>query len=128
MQALTTTCADRRRIELVSDSSPSRLDLLRFLERVQVGDLERTRGWIAAEEKRLAEQAARVPPAPPPDWELELDLSKRPAVVHVGGCTMGGKGWRMRAIDRDAALRALGVDRIPACPYCSPDTVLGVLD
>ena len=112
----------------MSASSPSRLDLLRFLERVQVGDLERTRGWIVAEEKRLAEQAARLPPAPPADWELELDLSKHPAVVHVGGCTMGGKGWRMRPIPRDAALRALGVERIPACPYCSPDTVLGVLD
>jgi hypothetical protein len=112
----------------VSDAQPSRLDLLRFLERVQIGDLERTRGWIAAEEKRLAEQASRLPAAAPPDWQLELDLSKHPAVVHVGGCTMGGKGWRMRPITRDAALRALGVDRIPACPYCSPDSILGVLD
>lgn len=112
----------------MSDSLSSRLDLLRFLERVQLGDLERTRAWIAAEEQRQAEQAARLPPAPPPDWELELDLSKHPAVVHAGGCTMGGKGWRMRPITREAALRALGVDKIPACPYCSPDTVLGVLD
>lgn len=112
----------------MSDSPASRLELLHFLERVQVGDLERTRGWIAAEEQRLAAEAARLPPPPPPDWELELDLSRRPSVVHVGGCTMGGKGWRMRPITRDAALRALGVDQIPACPYCSPDNVLGVLD
>lgn len=108
--------------------TPSRLDLLRFLERVQLGDLERTRGWIAAEEKRLAAEGARRPPPPPPDWELELDLSRHPAVVHAGGCTMGGKGWRMRAISREAALRALGVDKVPACLYCSPDTALGVLD
>lgn len=112
----------------MSDLQPSRLALLRFLERVQLQDLERTRGWIAAEERHLTEQAARLPPAPPPDWELELDLSKRPAVVHVGGCTMGGKGFRTRPLTRDAALRALGVDRILACPYCSPDTMLGVLD
>lgn len=90
--------------------------------------LERIRQQIAAAEKTAAEQAARLPPAPSADWELELDLSKRPAVVHVGGCTMGGKGWRTKALTRDQALRALGVDRIPACPYCSPDSVLGVLD
>lgn len=112
----------------MSDPASSRLDLLRFLERVQIGDLERTRGWIAAEEQRLAEQTARLPAAPPPEWQLELDLSKHPSVVHAGGCTMGGKGWRMRAITRDTALHALGVDRIPACPYCSPDSLLGVLD
>ncbi|MFG2747990.1 DUF6233 domain-containing protein [Streptomyces xanthophaeus] len=108
--------------------SPSRLDLLRFLERVQVGDLERTRAWIAAEETRLAQQAARLPPPPPPEWELELDLGRRPSMVHAGGCTMGGKGLRARPLTREEALRALGVERIPPCPYCSPDTMLGVLD
>lgn len=125
---MTTACADRRRIELVSDALPSRLDLLRFLERVQVGDLERTRGWIAAEERRLAELAARLPAAPPPEWELETDLGRRPVRVHVGGCGMSGKGFRRHPLGRDAALRALGVDRIPACDYCHPDTALGVLD
>jgi hypothetical protein len=112
----------------VSDSPASRLDLLRFLEKVQLRDLDRTRGWIAAEEQRLAEQSARLPPAPPPDWELEADLAKRPVRVHVGGCTMGGKGLRSRAITRGDALRLLGVDRLEACPYCRPDAELGVLD
>ncbi|MGW6872933.1 DUF6233 domain-containing protein [Streptomyces xanthophaeus] len=107
---------------------PSRLDLLRFLERVQVGDLERTRGWIAAEEKRLADQAARLPPPAPPEWELEADLGRHPVRVHVGGCTMGGKGLRSRAVSRQEALRLLGVDRLEACPYCRPDAGLGVLD
>ncbi|MBT2477670.1 DUF6233 domain-containing protein [Streptomyces sp. ISL-94] len=112
----------------MSDNSAPRLDLLRFLEKVQLRDLERTRGWIVAEEQRLTEQAARLPQAPPPDWELETDLGRHPVRVHAGGCTMGGKGWRMRPISRQAALRALGVDKIPPCPYCSPDTLLGVLD
>jgi hypothetical protein len=35
---------------------PSRLEMLRFLERVQAADLERTRRWIAEEERRLAER------------------------------------------------------------------------
>jgi hypothetical protein len=111
----------------VSDYPPDlpRLRTIATFLRVQLTAVEQL---IAAEEKRAAEQATRLPPAHPPDWELELDLSRHPAVVHVGGCTMGGKGWRMRPISRDAALRALGVDRIPSCPYCSPDTVLGVLD
>ncbi|MFE2324572.1 DUF6233 domain-containing protein [Streptomyces sp. NPDC059385] len=112
----------------MSDSQSSHLDLLRFLERVQLGDLERTRGWIAAEEKRLAELAARLPPTAPPEWELESDLGRRPVRVHVGGCTMGGKGLRMRRISRDDALRLLGVDRLEACRYCRPDAELGVLD
>lgn len=112
----------------MSDPSIPRIQLLRFLERVQQQDLERTRGWIAAEEKRLAEQAARLPPPAAPDWELETDLGRRPVRVHVGGCTMGGKGLRMKAVTRDDALRLLGVDRLEACPYCSPDAALGVLD
>lgn len=116
------------RLEHVSDAQPSRLALLRFLERVQLKDLERTRGWIAAEEQRLAELSARLPPAPPAEWELELDLGRRPTTVHVGGCTMGGKGFRRQALTRDAALRALGVDHLQACEFCRPDVELGVLD
>ncbi|MEV6580296.1 DUF6233 domain-containing protein [Streptomyces sp. NPDC051582] len=112
----------------MSDPSAPRLDLLRFLERVQLQDLERTRGWIAAEEARLAELAARRPPTPPPEWQLELDLGQRPTRVHVGGCTMGGRGFRSRAITRKEALRLLGVDLLEGCPYCRADAELGVLD
>ncbi|MEV0982476.1 hypothetical protein [Streptomyces sp. NPDC049915] len=39
----------------MTDSAPTRLTLLRFLERVQVRDLERTRRWIVEEERREAE-------------------------------------------------------------------------
>ncbi|MFB6805504.1 DUF6233 domain-containing protein [Streptomyces sp. NPDC056387] len=112
----------------MSDAQPPRLDLLRFLERVQLQDLERTRGWIAAEEQRLAEEASRQPLPPPPDWELQTDLSGRPMQVHTDGCRMGGKGFRMKPLTRDAALRAVGVDQVPTCPYCRPDVALGVLD
>lgn len=105
-----------------------RLDLLRFLEKVQLRDLERTRGWIADEEQRLAELAARLPPPAPPAWELETDLGRKPVRVHVGGCTMSGKGLRSRAVSREEALRLLGVDQLEACPYCSPNVALGVLD
>jgi hypothetical protein len=121
------TCADRRRLEHVSEVQPSRLDLLRFLERVQVSDLERTRGWIAAEEQRLAAEAARRPSLPPPDWLVEHGIGDgRPAIrVHVGGC------WdtrsRCRPADRDTVRRALA-DGVEACTHCRPDTALGVLD
>lgn len=89
-------------------TAPSRLDMLRFLERVQVADLERTRRWIVEEERRQAEKqrgAAVRPPAP--DWLLELGLNREalPVSVHVGGCHMAGK--RVRGVDRGEALRWL---------------------
>ncbi|MGW2995919.1 DUF6233 domain-containing protein, partial [Streptomyces sp. NPDC001193] len=62
------------------------------------------------------------------EWELELDLGRRPTMVHVGGCEMGGKGFRQKALSRDAALRALGVEKLQPCPFCRPDIELGVLD
>ncbi|GAA0291286.1 hypothetical protein GCM10010302_32320 [Streptomyces polychromogenes] len=37
--------------------SPARLEQLRFLERVQLQDLRRTRDWIATEERLIAAQA-----------------------------------------------------------------------
>ncbi|WP_338704291.1 DUF6233 domain-containing protein (plasmid) [Streptomyces sp. Q6] len=108
-------------------NDPTRLDLLRFLERVQEGDLARTRRWIAAEEQRQAERARGAAARPPePDWLIEQGLTGRRAVyVHVGGCHMAGK--RSAAASRGQARQALaaGVD---ACPHCRPDTALGVLE
>ncbi|MGE7390857.1 DUF6233 domain-containing protein [Streptomyces sp. NPDC004126] len=103
-----------------------RLDMLRFLERVQVQDLQRTRDWIATEEQLLAAQGERRP-APPPEWLIEHGIrTGRPAVrVHVGGC------WdtrtRCKPASADAARRALA-EGIPACLHCRPDTALGVLE
>ncbi|MFD3574748.1 hypothetical protein [Streptomyces sp. NPDC058644] len=62
-------------------TSLTRLDLLRFLERVQLGDLERTRKWIADEERRQAERIRGEQARPPtPDWLIEQGLDGRAAV------------------------------------------------
>jgi hypothetical protein len=87
---------------------PSRLDLLRFLERVQQADLDRTRRWIADEERRQAEKQRGEEARPPaPDWLLEMGLNRDapPNMVHIGGCHMAGK--RSKGISRGDALRRL---------------------
>ncbi|WP_263165432.1 DUF6233 domain-containing protein [Streptomyces sp. SCSIO ZS0520] len=111
----------------MSDTTPSRLDLLRFLERVQLADLERTRRWIADEERRAAERARGAAARPPaPDWTIEMSLGGRhPVAVHVGGCHMAGK--RPRRVDRGEALRALA-EGVEACTHCRPDGELGFVD
>ncbi|MEU6388032.1 DUF6233 domain-containing protein [Streptomyces sp. NPDC046939] len=112
----------------MTDRPPlTRLDLLRFLKRVQEQDLARTNRWIADEERRETERARGAAARPPdPDWLVERGLQGRHAVyVHVGGCHMAGK--RSRAATRDQARQFLdsGTD---ACPHCRPDTALGVLE
>lgn len=113
------------RIEHVNDPAPSRLDQLRFLERVQERDLERTRQWIAAEEQRQAEVERgqrRKPPAP--DWTIEQGLNGGvPVYVHRGDCHMAGK--RSRGVTREQAMRALA-EGVDACTHCRPDTELGI--
>ncbi|WP_405964868.1 DUF6233 domain-containing protein [Streptomyces sp. NBC_00723] len=112
----------------MSDTTTSRLDLLRFLERVQQADLERTRRWIAAEERKAAEKQRGIDARPPvPDWLLEMGLNREspPNMIHVGGCHMAGK--RSKGIGRTDALRWLA-EGIPACSHCRPDSELGYLD
>jgi hypothetical protein len=102
--------------------------MLRFLERVQLRDLERTRRWIANEERREAERQRGLAARPPtPDWLIERSLSRNapPVYVHVGGCHMAGK--RSRGVTREQALRALA-DRVDPCPHCNPDKALGFVD
>jgi hypothetical protein len=102
--------------------------MLRFLERVQERDLDRTRQWIADEEKREQERQRGLERRPPaPDWLLEVGLNRDapPVQVHVGGCWNSGK--RTRGIDRGEALRALA-DGVKACGACRPDSELGYLD
>lgn len=109
----------------MNDSGPSRLALLRFLERVQQRDLERTRWWIAQEERREAERQRGVEARPPaPEWVLELGLNRdtRAAYVHVGDCWNAAR--RSRGISREQALRALA-EGVRACPHCRPDSALG---
>lgn len=112
----------------MNDPVPSKLVLLRFLERVQLRDLERTRQWIADEERREAERQRGADARPAaPDWLLEVALTRDtpPVYVHSGDCHMAGK--RSRGVDRATALRAL-TEGVDACPHCRPDTELGLLD
>ncbi|MCZ4506960.1 DUF6233 domain-containing protein [Streptomyces sp. ActVer] len=111
----------------MNDQPATRLDMLRFLERVQERDLRRTRQWIAVEEQRQVEvERGQQRKPPPPDWLIEQGLNGGvPVYVHVGGCHMAGK--RSRGVTREQARYALaqGVD---ACTHCRADTALGVLD
>ena len=112
----------------MSETEPTRLALLRFVERVQVRDLARTRRWIADEERLQAERrrGAEEEP-PPPDWLLEQGLNKssQPVYVHVGDCWNASK--RSKGIDREQARRAIAED-VRACPHCRPDSALRMLD
>lgn len=105
----------------------SRVEQLRFLVRVREQDLTRARGWLDAEERRLAELAARRPPPPPPDWVVEQGIGqgRRIVAVHQGFCRP--LGARVRAIEADEARRLLAMDTGLACQLCRPDTELGVL-
>ncbi|MFM9368930.1 DUF6233 domain-containing protein [Streptomyces sp. Da 82-17] len=110
------------------DNHLSRLEALRFAERVQLQQLDRIRRWIADEERRVAErrQGERARP-PAPDWLIELGIGKerRPIAVHAGGCHMAGR--RSRPISRDEAMRSLA-NGVEACGHCRPDSALGLLE
>lgn len=116
----------RRRLERVSEEIP-RLDLLRFLERVQLQQLDQTRRWIHQEEQRQAEVTARQPLPTPPAWVVEqgIGVGHQVVAIHQGWCTMAGR--RVKPVPRDEALRLLGEDAGRACQQCRPDTELGVL-
>ncbi|MFJ6722243.1 DUF6233 domain-containing protein [Streptomyces sp. NPDC091259] len=75
-------------------------------------------------EAALTEEESRLPPLPPPDWKVEgirTAAGRRALLVHVGICGMG-KG---KPINRDQARRMLA-EGVDPCPYCSPDTSLGM--
>ncbi|MFC8878467.1 DUF6233 domain-containing protein [Streptomyces ardesiacus] len=112
----------------MNETGPTRLAVLRFLERVQLRDLARTRRWIADEERLAAEQQRGIEARPaPPDWLLEQGLNgySPPVYVHTGDCWNTGKN--SKGIDQDQARRALA-DGIKACSHCRPDTALRMLD
>lgn len=112
----------------MNDPALSRLDLLRFLERVQVADLERTHRWIDDEKRRELERRQGEQARPePPGWLIEYGLNRDslPTAVHTGECTMTGK--RSEPTDSDTIRRALAADVKP-CSFCRLDTELSVLD
>lgn len=123
-QALTVAGRSGTRIELVSDQ-PSRLDLLRFLERVQLQQLDQTRRWIEAEQRRQQIQARTAPPPPPP-YRIQRGLTaeRTPVKVHLGDCALAKKGV---GCDEHDARRAI-VEGVEACAVCRPDNELGMLD
>jgi len=104
----------------------TRLQQLRFLERVQLADLERTRRWIAEEEKRVAEAARRQETLEreAPDWVLQGLINAGTQMVHAGDC-WAGTGKRVKAISREGAIEALARGAEP-CNVCKPDALLGL--
>ncbi|MFF9244838.1 DUF6233 domain-containing protein [Streptomyces sp. NPDC014776] len=113
----------------MTDPVSPRLALLRFLERVQVRDLERTRRWIAEEERREDERQRGMQARPPePDWLIQYGLNRKNIDwVHTGDCWAAAKSGRCQPATRQQAVEALR-QQVPACVHCRPDTALGVLD
>lgn len=94
---------------------------------MQLGDLARTRRWIADEERHQAERLRGEQARPPvPDWILERGIGQGapPAEVHRGDCRVAGK--RRAEITKDQARWELARG-IRACTHCKPDVELGVL-
>lgn len=114
------------KLEHVNDSAPlTRLDALRVIERMQLRDLERTRRWIADEERREAERARGAAARPPaPAWIIERGIGQGgpPIEVHRGDCHAAGK--RRRPCSEEEARQALA-DGIRACTHCRPRDELG---
>jgi hypothetical protein len=95
---------------------------------VQLRDLERTRRWIADEERWETERRHSVAArSAPPDWLLKLGLNGHspPVYVHAGRCWNTSK--RSKGLTHDGALRTLA-DGIKPCPQCRPEAELGIFD
>lgn len=107
---------------------PPDLPRLRTLETWLLMTLQRVRQQITVAEQVEALDAANREPEPPPPWALEVNGARQSAAVHTGDCAAGSKGMKWRPLTRDGALRALTSDQVPPCPFCRPDTALGVLD
>ncbi|MER5312659.1 DUF6233 domain-containing protein [Streptomyces sp. NPDC002773] len=109
-------------------SSPE-LEKLRFLYRVQLGQVAQTERWIEAELAKLRERAARLPRLEGPEYVLSyLRAGGHPAPdsVHRGDCRM--VSHHTKPLDRQQALQAITTGGIRACEICRPDSELGVLE
>ncbi|WP_142217280.1 DUF6233 domain-containing protein [Streptomyces sp. SLBN-118] len=110
----------------MSENVP-RLELLRFLRRVQEQQLQQTDRWIHQEEQREAAAARAELTRPPadPGWCVSYGIGadRRPIEVHIGDCRMAK---HRKAVSEEDARRAIG-EGLEACQFCRPDTVLGLL-
>jgi hypothetical protein len=116
----------------VTDSPPSRLDLLYFARRVVEqqarASLAQLDAWIAVERRREDERRNREARRPaPPEWLIErgIGVGAPPTRVHCGGCYMA-PAVRVRPVTEDQARRAL-YEHVDACSHCNPDTELRVI-
>ncbi|MEU0087203.1 DUF6233 domain-containing protein [Streptomyces sp. NPDC006274] len=105
----------------------NRLEVLRFLRRVQEQQLQQTDRWIAQEQQRAAAAACAERTRPPADPGFVVShgigADRRPFEVHVGDCRMAK---RTKPISPEQARRTLA-DGVEACQFCRPDTELGLL-
>ncbi|MEU0991236.1 hypothetical protein [Streptomyces sp. NPDC005953] len=102
-------------------SDLSRLDLLRFLERVQKQDLARTRRWIQEEQQRARAEAQRAaaPKAEPKTWRAYVPADARQTVeLHRVECRIEHPELDTREITATEArkLREMGAEM--SCQQC----------
>lgn len=110
----------------MSENVP-RLELLRFLRRVQEQQLQQTDRWIAQQEQREASEARAALSRPPvePGWCVSYGIGadRRPIEVHIGDC---GMAKHTKTVSEEQARQAL-TEGVEACQFCRPDTALGLL-
>jgi len=105
------------------------LEKLRFLYRVQLGQVAQTERWIEAELGKLRERAARQPLPAGPEYVLSYLRAGGHATadsVHLGDCRM--VSHHTKPLDRDQARQAITSGGLRACEICRPDSELGVLE
>src|SRR4051812_43268449 len=107
----------------MTDSLPSRLELLLFARRVLVqqhaATLAQVDGWIAEERRREAARRHAVEREQQrSEWLVQYGLNRRNVdLVHVGDCWAAKKSARCRPVTRAQALEALR-GQVPACTHC----------
>ncbi|MEU5402412.1 DUF6233 domain-containing protein [Streptomyces sp. NPDC005963] len=118
----------------MNDSERARLrgelEMLRFLRRVQLQQLEQTERWIGRAEQRLARKRPNGPVPSPPQrsprstpharWVLERSIAG-PVAVHTAEC------WIPAADSQPltrAQARSAMAEGVTACPGCRADTTI----
>ncbi|MEK9523988.1 DUF6233 domain-containing protein [Streptomyces venezuelae] len=105
------------------------LEKLRFLYRVQLGQVAQTERWIEAELAKVREIAARRSlPAGPAFVLSYLRVGGKATAdsVHLGDCRM--VSHHTKPLDEQQARQAITAGGLRACEICRPDSELGVLD